>query len=986
MVKRGLGLILTVLICISQMGLSYADSFFEDEQMPTFEKIGRDDGLLDLSVSNIVQDKYGFIWFATQGGLFKYNGKDTVVYRNNPFEMTGLIHNLIQTVYYDEASNELWLGTYQGISRFDVDDEIFTNYGVESTGLSNNVIVAIAKDVKGRMWFGTMDGLNLLDEETGKFITYPIEGKVVRSLLSDSHGRLLVGTYEGLWMMDETSDSFKKVDIDLPQPYVMTIDEFERDHFTFGIWDGGIVETDESFNIQSQVTFEDNRVYAVEKTRDQTLWAGTWGGGLFSIKDGQIHHFPGEGKKGDIGHNIIYSFEEDDSGILWIGTNGGGVYKTNPRKVSYLLFQNDPDDPDSLDAGKINSIYKDHMGRLWIAVYNKGLNRWSNSEKKMLKYTSDKEGQQSIPNDQVMKLIEYDGELYAATGMGIARYDEETDCFVPANILPEETITYALAEDRDGHLWVGTYLDGVYEFDKTFKLLNHFNSKNEQKPLSDDLIYDILCDSQNRIWIGTNNGLNVYNKETGVIKAYHKEDGNYAALSSNTARAVIESHDGTIWVGLVGGGISRYIEEADAFISYTETEGLVDNSVISIKESADYRLWVATHNGMSILDPATNKIVNLSLSDGIGGYLFTGDGYVDRDGTVYFGGTHGITRFPPTANIETDTLPKVYITEMNLFGKAIESGTDIYNDRIFSLDFDDNYISFGFNALDYETLSQIQYSYMLTGVDGEWVESGNRNFASYSNLKPGKYMFSVRIKSIQGEYTDPVTVSFEIKRPWFKSWYAYLAYLILIAGILYGLVKIREGQMISRQNSELEKINEKLEEAVKELEAVSIKDALTGIYNRRYFDMVLRDYLQLAKRSKDNISLMMIDVDDFKQINDVYGHVFGDKFLKGIAKQIKEVIPRSTDFCARFGGDEFVVVLYDTDKAGASKVAERIFNNLQTIRVEGESGIKEVSISVSIGVYSAVPDREISIDQFVSNADEALYEAKRTGKNKVAVR
>lgn len=977
---------LILIVLLSQNNVFFTDTFFEEDRMPNFEEIGRDQGLQDLSVSSIIQDKNGFIWFGTQGGLFRYNGKDTVGYRNNPFDTKGLIHNLIQTMFYDEKEHALWLGTYQGISKLDIKSNQFTNYTVEDQGLSNNVVVAIGKDKNDIFWFGTMDGLNKLDPETGKFITYPVAGKVVRSILLDSRDRLLVGTYEGLFYFDEVKDALIKVEMSYPSTYVMVVKEFDKGTISLGLWDGGVLELDLDFNFVKQHNFQDNRVYTIQKTEDQTLWVGTWGGGLFSEKDKRIYHFPGTGKQSDIGHSVVYALTQDRSGILWIGTNGNGVYKTNPRKINYLEFSNDPDDQTTLDAGKINTIYKDSKGRLWIAVYNRGLNLYNEKTGSMIKYNSFNTDSRKLENDQIMEMIEYNGEFLVASGTGIDRYDVETDSFVETNILPKDTITYALNVDDKMHLWVGTYLDGVYEYDEAFNELNHFNIDSMKNKLTDNLVYDIISDAKGRIWIGTNNGLNIFNPKTDVIESYFKEEGNHSALASNTIRSIFEDKEGSIWIGMVGGGISRYEEKTDSFKSFTEAEGLVDNTVVSIKASHDGRIWAATHNGISIIDPKTEKSINLTLADGIGGYMFTGEGFVDPTGYLYFGGTHGITKFPPVTEIIGNTMPPVYITNISIYNTPIDQSVEIFNNQNYMLKSDENYISFDFNALDYETLSQIQYSYKLSGVDEDWVESGDRNYASYSNLNFGTYQFSVRVKTVQGEYTEPEIVTFTIERPWYNTIYAYVLYLFVFLFVLFSMYKIKESQMISVRNLELARLNDKLEEAVSELEAVSIKDALTGIYNRRYFNTVLKDYLQLAKRSNSYISILMIDVDDFKKINDEYGHILGDYFLIAFAKQIQEIIPRSTDFCARFGGDEFAVVLNDTSQEGAAIVANKIFESVHMINVEFQNEVIIIEPLVCIGVYSLKPEKEVSMEAFISKADEALYEAKRTGKNKIVTK
>jgi diguanylate cyclase (GGDEF)-like protein len=979
-------ILLFILFVIGLNTTGFADVFFNDDTSPIFQVIGREEGLKNLSVSNILQDKNGYIWFATQGGLYKYNGESCVAYRNDPFETSGLIHNLVQTMYYDEDAHSLWLGTYQGISMLDIATNQFTNYTVPQNGLSNSVVTAIARDKSGNLWCGTMDGLNRLNPSTGKFITYSVDGDVVRSLLLDSQGRLLVGTYEGLYIFDESRDGLTKVDIDYPSPYVMVVREFTPGVITLGMWDGGVLELDMDFKRLAHYSYDDNRVYTIKRTSDGTLWTGTWGGGLFAAKDGKVYAFPGSGVSGDLDHGVVYSLFEDNVGILWIGTNGGGVYKANPREGNYLIFYNNPDDPTSLDAGKMNCIYRDRDDRLWISVYNKGLNRYDPDQKVMIKYNSKNEQGQFLPNDQVMDFVESGDTMYVASGDGVCAYNPSLDNFELMNIMPEEMITYALEIDKDGELWVGTYLNGIYHFDKDMTVEHHFNINNLKYRLSDNLIYDILADKKGRIWIASNNGLNVYDKTTDQLKTYSKEQGNYEALASNSIRRLFEDSTGALWVGMYGGGIAKYIEGTDTFINFTESDGLLDNSVISINEGNNGTMWIASHNGVSLIDPDSYAITHITSSAAVENENYTGHGWTDDDGSIYLGGIYGITRFPASQTTKNNVLPPLYITDVLQYNTTIDQNIDIYNGKNFDFAYDENYISFEFEALDYEGKAQMQYYYNLSNVDSDWVNSSNRRFASYSNLKPGHYVFTVKAKTFNGLYTHPVDVSFTIEKPWYRTVYAYLLYLLLVGLMVYIVIKIKESHLIAERNSELAKLNGKLEDAVNELENVSIKDPLTGIYNRRYLDTVFYDHLELAKRGNNYLSLLMVDIDDFKLINDKYGHVAGDEFLIAFAQVLQSQLLRSTDFVARYGGDEFAIVLYDTDPSGTSLLADRVLNAIRTsdsLQGVSFSGMKTF---VSIGVYSVKPDSDMTIQEFISKADGALYEAKTSGKNRVVIR
>ncbi len=946
-----------------------------------FKVISQEDGLLDLSVSDMVKDKYGFIWIATQGGLFRYDGSETTVYRNDPFETKGLIHNLIQCMYYDRDNNELWLGTYQGISRFYIDKGIFENYTVKDNGISNNIIVSITKDQQGNMWFGTMDGLNRLDVESQQMVVYPVAEGVVRKLFINQEGQMLVGTHHGLLRYNPSEDQLEAIAIDLPSPYVMDILQNDQGDYTLGLWDGGVVTLTNDYQIKDHISLSDNRVYKFIGASDGTLWIGTWGGGLYQAREDEIVRYPGTGKIGDIGHTVIYSFYEDEEGILWIGTNGGGIFVVDPNEINQMILTNDPDDDQSLDAGKINSIFEDERGDIWIAVYNKGLNRYNPQTQVLTKYNQENEDSRKLVNNQVMDMVEWQGKMLVATGVDVEYYDDEADTFVRMNIF-DNTIVYSLAVDRDQQLWVGTYLDGVYILDQSLKVIEHL-SADRPNSISDNLIYDIYPTDFNEVWIGTNNGLDFYDTKTHQVTTYIKEEGNRQALASNTVRAIVEDDNHHLWIAMVGGGVSRFNRETGQFKSFTEQDGLIDNTAIDVLYDKNGKIWVSTHNGLCVIDAYNESITNLSQLDNIGGTMFTGSGIMDHEGNLYFGGTHGVNRIAQDTIVHSGKMPPLYITAFKILNEPAEAGTLIFNNRTFTLDASEDIVEFGFKALDFENLAQVNYSYKLEGVDKEWIMSGNRNFVSYSHLSPGTYTFNVRMKGIQNLYSEPVTMTFTINKPWYKTYFAYVIYGVIILIFLYGLMKVREGFIMKARNRELNKVNDQLESAVKELEEVSIRDSLTGLYNRRYFDMMGQDHLQLAKRGRDYLSLLIVDVDDFKDINDQYGHVTGDFFLKSFSEKLQALMTRSSDFCARYGGDEFVIILYDTDAEGAAIVSEKIKESLTSLEVQNGDELLHLQVTASIGTYSVIPDKDLTLESIVKKADHALYEAKKEGKNRI---
>lgn len=985
-IKTKTRLLIAIILIIGLQGsaIVYADSFLEDGTTLSFELLDRESGLSNLSVSSIIQDKYGFIWFGTQGGLNSYDGREMKIVRNDPFDSNGLVHNLIQTMYYDEDKHEIWIGTYQGISRYLIAENKFINYTVEGNGLSNSVVIAILKDENGFIWAGTMEGLNKIDPETGEIKIYKIEEKVVRDLLIDSSGRMLIATYSGLMYLDEDADKVKNFGLDLPSPYVMVLGEFEEGRISMGLWDGGLVEIDIDMTNKVEKSFKDNRVYSLAQTTDGTKWAGTWGGGLFAIyPNGEEEHFEGNGIQNALVHPVVYSMLQDDSGILWIGTNGGGICKVNPRERNYVKLVHDPEDEKSLSQGKIIKIFEDSDFGQWYSIYNNGLNYYDPESGEITKYINDPDDPNSIQNSQVTEIQELDDKkIIFGTGDGVSLFDMKTKTFSYLDILPEGTLIYAMKEDNEKNLWIGTYRNGLYLYSFEDGIIKQFkNDTDSENKISDNLIYDILVDSKGWVWVATNNGLNVLKSGNENFETYRSKSGVYEEIASNTIRVIFEDSKDRIWIGTVGGGLALYDYENDSFKNFTEEEGLSNNIVMGILEGDDGRIWLSTQNGISIINPENNAVFVLTPDDGIGGWEFNAGYEKDHNGNMIFGGIHGVTSIPSKFENVNVKAPNLYITDVTLFQESIDEDRLFFNDSILEFGPKESHIGFKVVALDYDSPEKINFSYTLEGFDDKWITNGNRDYISYSLLPAGDYTLKVVAETSKNIKSQIQSIKIKVLKPWYKNDIAYVAYILLSIILIRMIIKIREAQLISEKNSELAIINEKLKVANVSLENLSTKDSLTGLYNRRYFDIIMNEQINLATRSGSSIALIMIDIDGFKDINDIYGHVAGDYFLKDMGKAIIDVLPRSTDFATRYGGDEFGIVLYDTSLEGAMKLAEDIKQSMSLVKVRDEYESKDVSTTVSMGVVSVVPDKSVDVNSIVEYADNALYKAKSEGKD-----
>ena len=783
------------------------------------------------------------------------------------------------------------------------------------------------------------------------------------------------------------------VDADLPSPYLMAIDEIEPGVLLLGTWGlgaypGGLAIYRQADGSVETRQFSNNTIYTVLAASDGTIWAGSWGGGLFALdRSGTVYEFTPE-TEANLSTAVMYSLYEDEAGVIWVGTNGGGLHLLSPRQRNFRVYYHDVDRPGSLPPGKINVLFRDRDGILWAGMYGSGLAFYDVVEERWHTYRADPDDPFALANDIVVRIhADAQGRMWVATNEGLQIFDQETERFLTfgRHVYPEATlsgeIVYAVTHDSRGDLWIGTYRSGVTRFNSTTgeSVVYRYDPANPHS-VSDDHIYDIFEDSSGDVWIGTNGGLSRYRRDRDDFQVYRHDPDDRSGLSNNTIRVLYEDSQSRLWIGTVSGGLNRYVRRTDTFEHLTLEDGLSDNTVLGILEGDDGRLWLATQQGLSVYDTRTDYVEVLDERDGLMGSEFQSGHWRDPDGTLLFGGGHGITRIDSSVSTRNTHPPPVQITDVQVFQESIDPDAMSYNGRSITLAPGDSFVSFEFVGLDYEAAESNVYSYRLRGFDGGWIFSGNRNYATYTNLPPGRYQFQVQAANADGQWTPrPATLGLIVLSPWYARWWAIVLYALAAVAVAFGVWRMWRARALADKNRELELAVSQLARANRELERLSVHDALTGLFNRRYFDTNLAETWNRAARSRRPLALLMADVDHFKRYNDTFGHVAGDRALETVARLMLEQLPRSTDFVARYGGEEFALLLYDTPYAGALQVAERVRTTIE--QEVPERGLKPVTISIGVAVTVPSGDREEA--RLLTAADAALYAAKRNGRNRV---
>ena len=987
-----------------------------------FEHLKAEDGLAGNSISSIVQDKRGFIWFGTQDGLNRYDGKDFLLFEHIPFNRNTIQHNVIQTMFYDKEEDLIWIGSYGGLSAFKPKTHEINHYALskikDSKKKFSRVIVSIEKDKHGTLWIGTLSGLISLVPETGEIKEYAKENggdyslpdNTVRDIITGADGKTWVATYGGLAYIKGSrfiKITASELNEPFPSEFLMDIEEVGVGRYLIASWGGGISLFEEQNKKIKTVRLPDNRFYFVKKDRAGHIWAGTWGGGIYYSEN--VESLLNEDYKllkndknniYSISNNIGYSFLHDSSGLIWIGTNGGGVNKLNPEVSDFRFLYSSTDSRTSLPDERIKNLLIDNSSNLWVGSYSNGVFIKNIKTGKFSRLQSNKNDVATLSNNFINVLYkDSSGNIWIGTNDGVSRYISETGiieryCYDGEKIVRRKTgsepvhntcpeIIYAFFEDVDGKFWIGSYTNGVYIWNKKTGETEHLTSDGKNK-ISDQMVFDINDDKFGNIWIATNYGLNRYNVKTGEIKIFLYDADYPLGISNNTFVEIFKDSKGDLWLGTTCGGLSRYDYITEKFVHYSKENGLQSNNVTGIAEDKEGNILVATHKGISEINRENGTVFNLTTRYGLSGQEFKGDIITDETGNIYLSSSGTVYKIDRNKQYIPVFNPQVHINSFKVNNVEYDFGTEksIFDSETVELSWKNNSFAFNFVSLDYTSPKNNRYEYKLEGFDRDWISSGNRNYANYTNIPTGKYSFRVRGSNSCGKWSsEESTLNIVIKKPPFLSIYAFLIYITAAFIILYSVIMISRGRESVKRLKEENRLKNELIEVNSELDRLVRIDPLTGAFNRLHLRETLDNGWQLHKRLGISISLIMTDIDFFKNYNDTYGHLAGDSCLKKFSSILSGAVSRKTDTVFRYGGEEFIIILIDTGLEGASIVAEKIMKNLAASEIPHSGSSVSDYLTASIGIVSTENNDYESSEEILFDVDKKLYSAKEHGRN-----
>jgi len=861
-----------------------------------FERISLEEGLSQGTINAIWQDSQGYMWFGTEDGLNKYDGKQFTVYKHDPEDPLTLSDSFISAIFEDR-NGILWIGTRSGLDRFDRTAGIFTHSQhnpEDPNSLGGTWVTAIHEDLQGRFWVGTIAGLYLLDRDTNSFVHYrhapddpsSLADDFVRVIYETSGGELWVGTNGGLDLFDQANNTFIHYQHDprnlrsLSDDQVTVVHEDREGFLWVGTEAGGLNQLNRASNtfIRHQHDTDDshslshNRVRAILEDNAGRLWIGTQNGldQLDRNRNRFIHYHHDPGDLYSLSSNTIWSIFEDRTGVLWFGTYGGGLSKYNRSTDQFVLFQQRPDFPNSLSENMVWSISEDRNGMLWIGTFNGGLNKLDRISDTYSVYQNDPSDPSSIISNDIRAILEdHSGALWVGTNRGLDRFDAMTETFAHFQHDPDDPSSIsddqvrALYEDSLGNLWIGTRTGGLNRFDRASEsFIRYQHDPDDPASLSDDRVWSLYEDSSGKLWVGTLGGLNVLDPVRDNFTRYLHDPDDTQSLSNNAIFSFHEGPTGMLWVGTWGTGLDRFDPTTQTFTHFTERDGLPNNVIYGIEVDGEGYLWLSTNRGLSKFDPRTETFRNYDISDGLQDNEFNVGAHFRSDrGEMFFGGISGFNAFFPEQIEDNPNPPPIVITSFAKFNQKVR--TDLPEGEHIQLSYKDNFISFEFAALDFTAPAKNQYAYMLEGFDQEWVNAGTRRYASYTNLSGGDYVFRVKGSNSDGVWNEEgsavrITVTPPIWETW---WFQGILLLVLVGGVFGGYrLRVRTHEKRSQELEEqVEERTREIERRTQELEALYQADE--ELYRRVHLEEVLQTLVHIAVDilKADKSSLLLWD-------------------------------------------------------------------------------------------------------------------------------
>ncbi|MBN2414598.1 hypothetical protein JXO52_02090 [bacterium] len=778
------------------------------------------------SITCFLQDREGFLWIGTKGGLFTYDGYEFHLFKMNPGSGEGLSNSYIRCLHEHSSREVILIGTDAGgLNILDKKTGNVTRlmHDVNDTNsISHNTVYDIAEDGTGRVWVATLGGgLNSFIPGDPIFRKHLLDSRhpesaaniYITCLYFDQDQHLLAGTkFSGLYRFDpDLSEAHPVTDsnhgVILKEIWSITSDT------TGAYWTGtqfaGIckitLSADEKYTIEQYGKdrgFLNKSVITIYRDRKGCIWAGSWAGGLYRYNretDRFSRHRHSQENALSLSGDHVLAVMEDNAGTLWIGTHAKGINLIQPGRWKFYPHTFTVEHNYGWPVNEVRSIVEQDA-ILWLGT-SQGLMKIDTRTGACTHFGADAANDTGLLHNAVNSICEGETSriLWLGTPVGLTQMNTKTSRFrhYTAQMMvadaPLNINIYTIYKDTDSILWIGTARIGLVRFDPragTFRIFSPASTKHD--PVTPWLVRDIIEAAPDTLLLGTSEGLYRFNTRTLQFIPFPQAHP-LRHLAGRNITVLHREGTGSLWIGTDDFGLIACDTSGSALLQFTEQQGLGSNNIRGIMDDGNGTLYISTDNCISSRDAATGAFRNYYIEDGLHGTEFWNLAITrNADGKIYFGGIGGFTSLDPGAITNNPFIPPVYITSFSpLQSRSPMTRNMMYTSHI-ELTHTVKSFTIGFVALNFINPHDNRYQYTLEGLDLEWHSAQNNRDVTYRNITPGHYTFRVKGSNNDGVWNEAGdTLSIYVRPAFWQTSFFQIVCCTLMLAALFLLVRRR---------------------------------------------------------------------------------------------------------------------------------------------------------------------------------------------------
>lgn len=952
-------------------------------QKTDFYRITSDDGLQNNIVFSVVQDNKGFMWFATITGIDRYDGSNFVHYRlpatkskSNEFTQ---VNNIIS-----DNQQRIWASTSSSVFLYNSILDKFDTVSIfqEKTAV-NRIIYFLIPDKRKGIWIGTNLGVIFIDVENNNLLESKYLKLPVRSMFQDSSGTLWAGTNKGLYKLIHKKQEIESQKISINNFDSTVISSISIDNHN-RIWIGTV---DKGLFVMNKQNFIVNRVRIPHLTTR-----------YFTVKD---------------------IFHPQDKNETYVALDGGGVARVDENLKIKFIDQVNDDDPTSLSNNGVYDIYKDYYNRIWVATYGGGVNVIYNRTQKFLNLRHEINNPNSLSNNMAKAVVEDKfGNIWFGTRKGISKYNSTTKSWQQIN---QDTYKYSfttdivlgLASADNGNIWAATYGGGIVCYSQESKTVKTYvNNTSDSESVGTDYVYAICVDKNQRIWSGGIRGpLSMLNTKTGKFKRFNIGangvnciiQDTYGDMIIGTDRGILfinkkneiiqltgevksgshaiekvisimEYNPGEFWIGTQGGGLIIWNKKSGFRKKITVYDGLPSDIVCGMLKDDNGDVWISTTNGLVHYQIVNRMFIYYTKGDGLAGSQFNYNAFCKlKDGNMIFGGTNGFSLFNPSSIKSNGIKPVLHFTGLSINNKRSDVGSNdeaLYKsiDEITRLEllFSQNSFSVDFVSPTPQTSGKHLYSWKLEGFDKDWTPLSASNTAIYTNLNAGYYKLLVKAlaKGSLNDFSEIRSLEIYIKSPWWRTWWAYFAYLCMLTGVSYLIYNYNTTRRARERFAERLELHTAIAHELR-TPLTLIKAPIASLKNGDHLKEEDKENLELAKKNISKLENLV------SQFIDYHKSGLNKQILNLDRFDVIELLDEIVSLYVPLAKDKQIRLLYAPSVMNLQLLADRdkldkVFSNLLSNAIKYTPNNGAVTIEVNISgdkVHFVFSDTGIGIPE-----------------------